>query len=67
MSFFQVVGIGAVAVWTYMTIIWVFSVLHKDASIVDIFWGPGFAFLACIYFVFTPEGHFFEELSLWPL
>jgi steroid 5-alpha reductase family enzyme len=56
-----VVGIGAVAVWTYMTIIWVFSVLRKDASIVDIFWGPGFAFLACIYFVFTPEGAFLRR------
>lgn len=64
MSFFQIVGVGAIAVWVYMTTIWVISVVRKDASIVDVFWGPGFVLLACVYFVFTPDGVVFRKVLI---
>ena len=30
------------------TLLWLLSVAIKDASIVDIFWGPGFALIAWV-------------------
>jgi steroid 5-alpha reductase family enzyme len=41
------------AIIAFMLIIWLVSVRLTDASIVDIFWGAGFVYLAVIYFFFT--------------
>ncbi|MCE9599367.1 MAG: DUF1295 domain-containing protein [Spirochaetia bacterium] len=38
-----------------MTVLWLISIRIKDASIVDAFWGPGFAIVAWIYFAFTND------------
>jgi steroid 5-alpha reductase family enzyme len=38
-----------------MTLVWVASLVKRDASIVDVFWGLGFVALGWIYFV-TAEG-----------
>jgi steroid 5-alpha reductase family enzyme len=32
-----------------MLLIWIASLARRDASIVDVFWGPGFALVACVY------------------
>jgi steroid 5-alpha reductase family enzyme len=37
-------GLGAALGLT--TIVWLYSLTQKDASVIDIFWGPGFALLA---------------------
>ena len=37
------VGFGSVI--TFMSVLWIISLLVKDASIVDIFWGPAFVVL----------------------
>jgi steroid 5-alpha reductase family enzyme len=41
------------AIIAFMLVIWLVSVRLTDASIVDIFWGAGFVYLAVIYFFFT--------------
>ena len=40
-----------------MTLVWIVSLLKRDASIIDIFWGAGFALLGWFYLVSSPEGH----------
>lgn len=42
---------AAVAVAVLMLIVWVISVAVRDASIVDIAWGPGFVLVAWVAFV----------------
>ncbi len=49
MTFFELWGIGALAVWLYVTAAWLLSVRLKNASIVDIFWGGGFVVLVWLY------------------
>ena len=41
-----VAGAGAAAIFAAMLLLWLVSIPLKDASIVDIFWGPGFALIA---------------------
>ena len=43
MTWFTVVAWNVGAVMACMLLLWVASVRLRDASIVDIFWGPGFA------------------------
>ncbi len=56
MSFFAIWGIGALVAWVYMTLIWIASVRLKNASIVDPFWGAGFAVLAVTYYLLAEDG-----------
>ena len=39
------IGFGSVI--AFMSVLWIISLLIKDASIVDIFWGPAFVVLGC--------------------
>ncbi len=41
------------AVVALMTVVWVVSVIERDASIIDVFWGLGFVTAAWIYFYMT--------------
>ena len=56
MTFLEIYGIGALAILGLMTTLWIISLILKDASIVDIFWGPGFVMTCWIYFALTPNG-----------
>jgi steroid 5-alpha reductase family enzyme len=47
---------GLAAILIFMTALWLVSLALKNASIVDIFWGPGFALAAWVYFALTPDG-----------
>lgn len=38
----------AVAIAAYMTVVWALSLPLRDASIADVFWGPGFALVAIV-------------------
>jgi steroid 5-alpha reductase family enzyme len=71
---------GPIAVWlaglaaavALVTLVWIASLARRDASIIDIFWGPGFALLAWIYVVlgdgWTTRGLLGAGLaSLWGL
>lgn len=48
---------GLAAILATLTVVWIISLKLRDVSIVDIFWGPGFALLAWLYvFLFGASG-----------
>ena len=55
MSFFQIYCLNLAAILGMMTILWFVSILLRNVSIVDLFWGAGFVLSASVYFVFTEE------------
>ncbi len=52
-------GLGVIM--SAMTLLWLFSLLIKDSSIVDIFWGAGFVMTAWFYAYIIG----FEKLTTW--
>lgn len=54
-----VAGTGFLTVLVAMTLLWVISVRTGDVSIVDAFWGPGFALAGATYLVV--DGRFAER------
>ena len=44
------------AIVGYMLILWLASLVLKNSSIVDIFWGLGFVLVNWVYFALTPNG-----------
>ncbi|MBN1285199.1 MAG: DUF1295 domain-containing protein [Anaerolineae bacterium] len=56
MSFLEIYAAGGLVILAAMTILWLISLLVKDASIVDIFWGIGFVITGWVYFALTPDG-----------
>lgn len=55
MVFYQIYFEGLILIIVFFTVIWLASVLIKNASIVDIFWGTGFILLNAWYFFYTSE------------
>lgn len=53
MTILHIWGIAALVIWAYMTAIWIASLVKKNASIVDIFWGLGFVITGWVYFALT--------------
>jgi steroid 5-alpha reductase family enzyme len=53
MSFFQIYIQAFVVIMILMTVLWVVSVIIKNVSIVDLFWGFGFILTAAFYFLKT--------------
>jgi steroid 5-alpha reductase family enzyme len=49
------VGLGVAA--AYVTLVWLLSLALKNASIIDIFWGPGFAVLTLVYVLLSDDGY----------
>lgn len=47
-----------------MTLLWLLSLLLKNSSIVDIFWGTGFVIFAWVAFFLTPDGFLARKLLL---
>jgi steroid 5-alpha reductase family enzyme len=56
MTFLEMYGIAALVILGMMTLLWLISLILKDASIVDIFWGAGFVVSTWVYFALTPDG-----------
>lgn len=52
-----------------MFLLWCLSLALRDASIVDIWWGPGFALISLVTFAVAPEGHALATgiTALWGL
>jgi steroid 5-alpha reductase family enzyme len=48
-SVIAVLGYALLAVIVYFTLAWLLSLARRDASVVDIFWGPGFLILGVLY------------------
>jgi steroid 5-alpha reductase family enzyme len=53
MRFFDIYSEGLLLILIMMTILWLVSVIVKNVSIVDLFWGLGFVLTACFYFLHT--------------
>jgi steroid 5-alpha reductase family enzyme len=60
-------GITAAVVFGLMILLWVVSLILKNASIVDIFWGFGFVLVAWVAFFITPCGFLPRKLLLLTL
>jgi steroid 5-alpha reductase family enzyme len=48
----ELFALNATALFMAFSMLWVISLLKKDVSIVDLFWGPAFALVAALGFVF---------------
>jgi steroid 5-alpha reductase family enzyme len=55
MEFFSVWAAGLLVIMAFMTLLWVVSVILKNASIVDPFWGTGFVITAFYWYLILPE------------
>jgi steroid 5-alpha reductase family enzyme/ligand-binding SRPBCC domain-containing protein len=53
MTVIQIFGVSLLIALAYMTVVWLLSLVRQDASVVDVFWGLGFALLAVAYFLLT--------------
>ena len=53
MTFFQIYFEALLVILILMSTLWVFSVIFKNVSIVDLFWGAGFVLTAGFYFIST--------------
>ena len=62
----------AAATFLAFTALWGLSLRLRDASIIDIYWGPGFAVIACIALMLSGKSDsftllFMAALTLWSL
>jgi len=53
MNFFQVYFQAFLVIMIFMTFLWIISVIIRNVSIVDIFWGFGFVLASFVYFLQT--------------
>lgn len=64
MNFISIDLIGLAVILALMTLLWLISLLIKNASIVDIFWGTGFVITGWLFFALTPEGFLTRKLLI---
>ena len=64
MNLITIMLTAAAVIFGLMTLLWVVSLLLKNSSIVDIFWGAGFVISAWLYFFLTPEGYLPRKIIL---
>jgi steroid 5-alpha reductase family enzyme len=64
MSFLTNFLTTGIVIFSLMVFLWVVSLILKNSSIVDIFWGAGFVISAWTYFLLTPEGFFGRKFLL---
>jgi len=57
MTWLEAYGLTGLAILAMMIALWAASLVLRDASIVDIFWGAGFVICAWLYFALTPQGY----------
>ncbi len=67
MTLLVLLGITAAVVFGIMLVLWIISLVLKNASIVDIFWGFGFVLVAWAAFFITPCGFLGRKLLLLTL
>lgn len=56
--------IGFLLVMAFFTLVWIASVVIKNASIVDIFWGLGFIVISCFYYYYFPGNSLRKDIIL---
>ena len=55
MEFLDTYLTALLAILGLMVLLWLLSLVVRNASIMDIFWGPGFMFVALVYILLSPE------------
>jgi steroid 5-alpha reductase family enzyme len=63
MTFFNIYIEALLVIMIMMSVLWIFSVIFKNVSIVDLFWGAGFVLTAGFYFLNT-EGFELRKIIL---
>lgn len=63
MSLLTILALSILLILFYMTTAWLVSLLLRDASIVDVLWGPGFVLLAW-FWAFRIDGYSGRQLLL---
>jgi steroid 5-alpha reductase family enzyme len=53
MTFFQIYFFALIVILSIMILLWLISIRIKNVSIVDLFWGSGFAVTCLFYFLNT--------------
>ena len=64
MGLFEMILIAGAFILGMFLLLWFISLVIKNASIVDIFWGFGFVLAAWVSFFLSPEGFLFRKLIL---
>jgi steroid 5-alpha reductase family enzyme len=64
MDFFSAYLQGGIVILGLMLFLWVLSLIIKNSSIVDTFWGFGFVLVCWLYFLLTPNGFFLRKVIL---
>jgi steroid 5-alpha reductase family enzyme len=64
MSYLSIFGIAGLVILGLMVILWLISLILKNSSIVDIFWGTGFVITGWVYFILTPQGLLSRKIIL---
>lgn len=72
MSLLSLLLIAGLALFAYVSLIWLASLVLRDASIIDIFWGLGFVLVGWLYFAlsdgYAPRQWLLMSLvSIWGL
>jgi steroid 5-alpha reductase family enzyme len=72
MSFFQIYLQAFLVIMVVMTALWIVSIIIKNVSIVDIFWGFGFVIACGFYFINSPGNEarkiiLLSLVSIWGL
>lgn len=67
MAFFTIYLTAGAVIITLLTLLWLFSLALKNASIIDVAWGLGFVISAWLYFALTPDGAWPRKLLLCAL
>jgi steroid 5-alpha reductase family enzyme len=63
MSFLQIYFQALLVIMSMMTILWLVSIVIRNVSIVDLFWGFGFVLTATFYFIST-EGSYPRKIII---
>jgi steroid 5-alpha reductase family enzyme len=66
MALLSLIGLAGLIVLGYMVILWIVSLILKNSSIVDIFWGLGFVVVGWAYFLLT-DGPLARKLLIMAL
>jgi steroid 5-alpha reductase family enzyme len=56
MNFWSIYLTAGLVILGLMTLLWLVSLVLKNSSIVDVFWGTGFVITNWVYFALTPDG-----------
>jgi steroid 5-alpha reductase family enzyme len=57
MEFISIFLVLGLVILGFMTLLWLVSLMLKNSSIVDIFWGTGFVIVTWAAFLLTPDGY----------